>query len=202
MSRCMARPLHLEFHGALYHIITACGNAQQPIFLEDGDRHQFIRVLGREVQQQHWRCYVYCLMGNHYHLVIETPEPNLSRGFRLLHGTYTQWFNRGHQRVGHLLQGRFKSLLVGKECSLQELCRYIVLNPVRAGMVAEAGGWAWSSDRATAGIQEAPGWLDVAAALSLFARTMATARTAYRRFVAEGIHQPSPWKDLRGQIFP
>jgi len=102
--------------GALYHIITALGNAQQPNFLEDGDRHQFIRLLGREVQQQHWRCYVYCLMGNHYHLVIETPEPNLSRGLRRLHGTYTQWFNRCHQRVGHLLQGRFKSLLVEKEC--------------------------------------------------------------------------------------
>ena len=92
----------------------------------------------------------------------------------------------------HLLQGRFKSLLVGKECSLQELCRYVVLNPGRAGMVAEAGGWAWSRERATAGIHEAPGWLDVAAALSLFDRTMATARTASRRFVAKGIHQPSP----------
>ena len=118
----MARPLRLEFPGALYRI-TACGNAQQPIFLEDGDRHQFIRVLGREGQQQHWRCSVYCLMGNHYHLVIETPEPNLRRGLRRLHGTYTQWFNRGHQRLGHLLQGRFKRLLVEKECSLQELCR-------------------------------------------------------------------------------
>jgi putative transposase len=131
-------------------------------------------------------------MGNHDHLVIETPKPNLRRGLRRLYGTYTQWFNRCHQRVGHLLQGRFKSLLVEKEGSLQELCRYVVLNPVRARMVAEAGGWAWSSYRATAGIQAAPGWLDVAAALSLFDRTMATARTTYRRFVAEGIYQPSP----------
>ncbi len=103
--------------------------------------------------------------------------------------------------MGHLLQGRFKSLLVEKERYLQELCRDVVLNPARAGMVAEAGGWAWSSDRATAGIQDALGWLDVAAALSLFDRTTATARTASRRFVAEGIHQPAPWKDLRGQIF-
>ena len=126
MSRCMARPLHLEFPGALYHIITACGNAQQPIFLEDGDRHQFIRLFGREVQQQHWYCYVYCLMGNHDHLVIETSEPNLRRGLRRLHGMYTQWFNRYHQRVGHLRQGRFKSLFVEKECYLQELCRYVV----------------------------------------------------------------------------
>ena len=90
MSRLMARPLRLEFPGALYHIITARGNAQQPIFLEDGDRHRFIRLFGREVQQQHWRCSVSCLMGHHDHLVIETPEPNLRRGVRRLHGTYTQ----------------------------------------------------------------------------------------------------------------
>ena len=135
----MARPFHLKFPGALYHIITARGNAHQPILLEDGDRHQFIRLLGREVQQQHWRCSVSCLMGNHDHLVIETPESKLSRGVRRLHGTYTQWFNRCHQHVGHLRQDRFKSLLVEKEGSLQELCRYVVLHPVRARMVAEAG---------------------------------------------------------------
>lgn len=116
----MARSLRLEFPGALYHIITARGNAQQLIFLEDCDRQQFLRLLGREVPQQRWHCYVYCLMGN---LAIETPEPDLRRGLRRLHGTYTQWFNRCHQRVGHLLQGRFKSLLVGKECYLQEFCR-------------------------------------------------------------------------------
>lgn len=181
----MARPLRLEFPGALYHI-TARGNAQQPIFLDDRDRQQFTRLLGHEVQQQRWRCYVYCLMGNHYHLVIETPEPNLSRGLRRLHGTFTQWFNRCHQRVGLLLQGRFKSLLVEKESYLQELWRYVVLNSVRAGMVSEAHGWAWSSYRATAGLQKAPDWLDVSAVLSLFDRHRATARIAYRRFVTEG----------------
>jgi REP element-mobilizing transposase RayT len=89
-------------------------------------------------------------MGNHDHLVMETPEPNLSRGLRRLHGTYTQWFNRRHRRVGHLLQGRFKSLLVEKESYLLELCRYVVLNPVRAGMVTDAGDWVWSRYRATA----------------------------------------------------
>jgi putative transposase len=103
--------------------------------------------------------------------------------------------------VGHLLQGRFKSLLVEKETYLQELCHYVVLNPVRAGLVADAGGWAWSSYPATAGLRDAPNWLDVSAVLSLFHRNMATARTAYRCFVAEGMTQPSPWKDLRGQIF-
>jgi hypothetical protein len=140
-------------------------------------------------------------MGNHYHLVIETPEPNLSRGLKRLHGTYTQWFNRRHHRVGHVLQGRFKSLLVEKENYLQELCRYVVLNPVRAGMVKTVGTWAWSSYRATVGTRAAPDWLDTATVLSLFESNMANARMAYQRFVTEGIHQPSPWKDVTGQIF-
>jgi REP element-mobilizing transposase RayT len=196
----MARPLRLEFPGALYHI-TARGNAQQPIFLDDDDRRQFLRLLGREILQQHWRCYVYCLMGNHYHLVIETPEPNLSRGLRRLHGTYTQWFNRRHQRVGHVLQGRFKSLLVEKETYLQELCRYVVLNPVRAGMVQDVGAWPWSSYRATVGVREAPDWLDREGVLSLFDGEAPPARRAYQRFVAEGVHHPAPWDHVTSQIF-
>lgn len=196
----MARPLRVEFPGALYHI-TARGNAQQAIFFDDTDRHQFIRLLGREILQQHWLCYVYCLMGNHYHLVIETPEPNLSRGLKRLHGTYTQWFNRRHQRVGHVLQGRFKSLLVEKENYLQELCRYVVLNPVRAGMVQEVGAWPWSSYRATVGVHEAPDWLERDVVLSLLDGEQSRARRAYQRFVAEGVHQPSPWDQVTSQIF-
>jgi putative transposase len=196
----MARPLRLEFPDALYHI-TARGNAQQSIFVDDTDRLQFLRLLGREIQQQRWRCYVYCLMGNHYHLVLETPEPNLSRGLRRLHGTYTQWFNRRHQRVGHLLQGRFKSILVEKESYLLELCRYVVLNPVRAGMVLAVEDWVWSSYRGTAGMQAAPDWLDVSTILALFDPVTTTAHTRYRGFVSEGIQQPSPWNQLSGQIF-
>ena len=196
----MARPLRLEFPGALYHL-TARGNARQSIFLDDTDRQQFLRLLGREIQQQQWRCYVYCLMGNHYHLVIETPEANLSRGLRRLHGTYTQWFNRRHRQVGHLLQGRFKSLLVEKESYLLELCRYVVLNPVRAGMVTDVGEWVWSSYRATAGVQDAPDWLDAPMVLSLFDTSVATARTAYRRFVTEGMSAPSPWAEVTSQIY-
>jgi putative transposase len=196
----MARPLRLEFPGALYHV-TARGNAQQPIFLDDTDRQHFLRLLGREIQQQHWRCYVYCLMNNHYHLVLETPEPNLSGGLKRLHGTYSQWFNRRHQRVGHVLQGRFKGLLVEKEPYLQELCRYVVLNPVRAHLVVDAGAWAWSSYRATVGTQDVPEWLDVAAVHDLFDHDHGRARRAYRQFVSAGVHQPSPWGHVTGQIF-
>lgn len=196
----MARPLRLEFPGALYHV-TARGNAQQPIFLDKTDRQHFLHLLGREILQQHWRCYVYCLMDNHYHLVVETPEPNLSRGLRRLHGTYTRWFNRRHHRVGHVLQGRFKGLLVEKESYLQELCRYVVLNPVRAGLVSDATTWVWSSYRATVGNQVAPEWLDRQAVLALFDSDQSLACIAYRRFVAEGRRQPSPWREVTGQIF-
>lgn len=196
----MARPLRLEFSGALYYI-TARGNAQQPIFQDDTDRKRFLQLLGHEVQQQQWRCYVYCLMGNHYHLVIETPQPNLSRGLRRLHGTYTQWFNRRHRQVGHLLQGRFKSLLVEKESYLLELCRYVVLNPVRAHMVATVHDWPWSSYRATRGPQPAYAWLDVPGILSFFDADPEQARAAYQQFVRDGLVQPTPWSQITGQIF-
>ena len=134
----MARPLRLEFPGALYHI-TSRGNARQEIFLSDDDRTSFLNLLGREVKQQRWNCYAYCLMSNHYHIVIETPEGNLVLGMRRLNGAYSQEFNRRHGRVGHLFQGRYKSIIVDRESYLLELCRYVVLNPVRAGIVEQPG---------------------------------------------------------------
>ncbi|MEC4890009.1 MAG: transposase [Nitrospira sp.] len=196
----MARQLRLEYPGALYHL-TARGNEQQSIFHDDTDRQHFLTLLGREILQQRWRCYAYCLMGNHYHLLLDTPEPNLSRGMRRLNGSYTQRFNWRHQRVGHLLQGRFKSIVVERESYLLELCRYVVLNPVRAGMVSTPEEWAWSSYGATAGVSTAPPWLNVASVLELFEADQARARQAYRQFVADGIGRPSPWSEITGQIF-
>ncbi len=146
----MARPLRLEFPEALYHL-TARGNARQEIFLDDQDRRAFLGLLGREVEQQRWRCHAYCLMDNHYHLLVETPEGRLAGGMRRLNGVYTQGFNRRHERVGHLFQGRYRSIVVDQESYLLELSRYVVLNPVRAGMVKRVEEWAWSSYRATAG---------------------------------------------------
>lgn len=140
-------------------------------------------------------------MGNHYHLLLETPEPNLSRGMRRLNGSYTQRFNWRHRRVGHLLQGRFKSLLVERESYLLELCRYVVLNPVRAGLVAAPQEWTWSSYGATAGLRTAPAWLDVAGVLGLFDADHDRARPAYQQFVLDGIGGPSPWSHITGQIF-
>jgi putative transposase len=118
----MARPLRLEFPGAVYHL-TARGNARGAIVADDEDRGRFVALLGREVSQQRWACYAWCLMDNHYHLLIETPEGNLVSGMRRLNQTYTQNFNRRHGRVGHVLQGRYKSMVVDKESYLLELCR-------------------------------------------------------------------------------
>ena len=140
----MTRPLRLEFPGALYHL-TARGDRREDIFLDDTDRQTFLDLLAKEIRQQRWRLYAYCLMSNHYHLLIETPEGNLVAGMRRLNGVYTQAFNRRHGRVGHVLQGRYKSILVDKDAYLLELARYIVLNPVRAGMVKRVQDWPWSS---------------------------------------------------------
>ncbi len=196
----MARPLRLEFPGAVYHL-TARGNARQDVFLDDGDRARFLALLGREIGQQGWRCYAYCLMGNHYHLVVETPEPNLSAGMRRLNGVYTQAFNRNHERIGHLFQGRYKSILVERDSYLMELCRYVVLNPVRARLVTRVEDWRWSSYRATGLGATPPSWLDTASVLARFGGDGASARAAYRRFVRDGIGARSPWEDLRGQIW-
>jgi len=194
----MARPLRLEFAGALYHL-TARGNARGDIFVDDEDRRVFLELLGKEISQQGWHCYAYCLMGNHYHLLIETPEPNLAAGMRRFNGVYTQGFNRRHERVGHVFQGRYKSILVDRDSYGLELSRYIVLNPVRARMVKRPENWAWSSYRATAGEVAAPTWLNANWVLSQLGGRNPAA--AYERFVKQGIGQGSPWEDLRGQIW-
>ena len=109
----MTRPLRIEYPGAIYHI-TSRGNARERIFLEDADRLIFLEVLGSVVKKYNWLCHAYCLMDNHYHALIETPDPNLSLGMRQLNGVYTQSFNRRQSRVGHVFQGRYKSILVQK----------------------------------------------------------------------------------------
>ena len=191
----MSRPLRVEFAGALYHV-TARGNAREKIFLDDADRQTFLELLAREVRQQHWRLYAYCLMSNHYHLLVETPEANLARGMRRLNGVYTQAFNRRHGRVGHVLQGRYKSIVVDKDSYWLELCRYLVLNPVRARMVEKASAWRWSSYRATAGEIKAEDWLEVGPIVAQLG-----GHSAYRRFVTQGKGVPSPWAGLSGQIW-
>jgi REP element-mobilizing transposase RayT len=186
--------LRIEFAGALYHL-TSRGNARASVFLGDADRRLFLDVLGDVIDRYRWCCYAYCLMDNHYHLVLQTADSNLSRGMRQLNGLYTQRFNRRHDRVGHVFQGRFKGILVEREPHLLELARYVVLNPVRARMVEQAEQYRWSSLRPTLGLDPAPAWLSSDALLAGFGT-----RERYLQFVREGSNVESPWRALRGLI--
>jgi len=196
----MARPIRIEFAGALYHV-TSRGDRREAIYDDDVDRLQFLQVLGEVVEAFNWRCHAYCLMSNHYHLMVETPDGNLSKGMRQLNGVYTQWSNRRHRRSGHLLQGRFKAILVDAESYLLELARYVVLNPVRAGMVAHPAEWPWSSFPAMVGEVECPDWLTSDTLLAQFGHQRSEAADAYARFVAAGVGCESIWTHLNRQVF-
>jgi REP-associated tyrosine transposase len=163
----MARPLRIEFAGAIYHVI-ARGNARAPIFIDDHDRRLFLFELGRVAERLDWWLWAYCLMGNHYHLVLETAQPTLARGMRDVNGNYSQGFNRRHDRVGHLFQGRYRSILLDKEGYLPQVIRYVLMNPVRAGLVDRPDDWYWSSFLATAGTADVPPRLAVQRVLALF----------------------------------
>ena len=180
--------------------MTARGNARQDIFLDDEDRYLFFSVLERVVSRFHLLLHAYCLMDNHYHLLLETPEANLSKALRQLNGVYTQAFNRRHGRVGHVLQGRFKAILVDRTRYLLELCRYVVLNPVRARIVRQPQRYRWSSYRASAGLDSVPAFLKVDWLLSQFGRQRSAAQRKYQSFVAQGIGKASPWEQLQGQV--
>lgn len=155
----MSRPLGLELAGGLYHI-TSRGDRREDIYLDDADRTKWLEFLGQVCDRYNWRCHAYCLMTNHYHLVVETVEGNLSQGMCQLNGVYTQYFNHAHHRVGHVFQGCYRGILVDKDSYLLELARYFVLNPVRAYMVREVKDWPWSSYGSMIGEQLAPEWLE------------------------------------------
>ena len=187
----MSRPLRIEYPGALYHV-TARGNARSHIYRDDTDRKDFLTILAGVVKRFGWVCHAYCLMGNHFHLLIETPKPNLSRGMRQLNGVYTQHFNRRHRRAGHLFQGRFKAILAERDSYFLELARYIVLNPVQAKLAKSAAHYPWSSYRATLGTAPAPQGLTVDGILEHFGKTRPTARKRYAEFVQAGQGVASP----------
>lgn len=196
----MARQLRLEFSGALYHI-TSRGNRREPIFEDDVDHLVFLELLGQVCARLNWQCYAYCLMTNHYHLVIETAEANLSTGMRQLNGVYTQKYNRRHHRVGHLMQGRYKAILVDKDSYMMELARYVVLNPVRAHMVVHPGQWNWSSYGAMIRRAHPPQWLARDALLALFGGTRKGASKKYVQFVNAGDAKSAIWCNLRHRMF-
>ena len=195
----MSRPLRLQFPGALYHI-TSRGDDREPIYLDDSDRTEFLAILSRVCERYNWSCHSYCLMTNHYHLLMETHAATLARGMRQLNGVYTQRFNRAHSRVGHVYQGRYSAVLVQKERHLLEVLRYIVLNPVRAEMVSMAEDWRWSSYPAAIGLAPSPQWLLTDGLAAIFG-SGAEGRREFVRFIEDGIDMPSCWRNLKDQIY-
>lgn len=161
----MSRPLRIEFAGAVYHV-TSRGDRREPIFSDDHDRATLMRILGDAMLRFDGQILAFCLMGNHYHLVLCTRRANLSQLMRHLNGVYTQYFNHRHTKVGHVFQGRFKAILVDSDTYLLEVCRYVDLNPVRAGLITEPTAWRWSSYRMHLGIEKPPTWLDSTALLT------------------------------------
>ncbi len=196
----MARPLRLELAGGLYHV-TSRGDRREDIYVDDDDREEWLSLLGRVCNRFNWRCHVYCLMDNHYHIVIETAEANLSKGMRQLNGVYTQYYNRRHNRVGHVFQGRFKGILVEQDIYLLELSRYVVLNPLRAHMVKNIEEWRWSSYHIMTGQSLAPAWLEINWVLGQFSKQRKRAINHYINFVREGVGLPTIWNNLKNQVF-
>ncbi len=182
----MARPLRIEFPGAVYHIMSR-GIRKNPIYLDDNDYTRFLKLLANVVGRFNWLLHSYCLMENHYHLLIETPEGILGRGMKYLNSVYSQWFNRKYGHTGHLLQGRYKSRLIETDNEYLNAARYIVLNPVTAHIVDEPGKWLWSSYRATAGLSRPSYGLTVDWLLGMFSSNRFEAPKYYRDFVHAGI---------------
>jgi REP-associated tyrosine transposase len=186
----MARPLRVCPPGTVVHVISR-GNERRPIVQDDHDRQGFLSTLARAVERYQWLCHTYCLMENHYHLVLEVPLGNLPLGMRHLNGVYAQRFNRRYDRSGHLFQARYRSILVEKNAYLLSVCRYVVLNPIRAGVVRRPEDYRWSSYRATAGFEEAPDFLTTEWLLSQFASGRDLAQARFRAFVAAGLEDPA-----------
>jgi putative transposase len=178
----MSRPPREDYAGAIWHL-TARGVRKERIFLDARDYAFFLRVLGEVVERYGWVVHAYCLMPNHYHLLVETPQPTLSDGMERLNGRYAQWFNLRHGVEGHVFERRFRSVAVTHEAHLLELSRYIVLNPVRAGLCRTPLAWRWSSFRATMGAMHRPKFLAVEWLLGLFGEDRRAARDGYSRFV-------------------
>jgi len=180
----MGRKLRLQFPGALYHVTTR-GNAGGAIFDDDFDRIALLELLGRTVERFDWLCLAYCLMSNHFHLVLETRKANLALGMRMLNGSYAQRFNLRHERTGHVFEGPYHAALIEKDTHMLEVSRYVVLNPVRGGLCVRPEDWPWSSYSATIGLEPSPIWLAADELLAHFGEPVDRARGQYRSFVNE-----------------
>jgi REP-associated tyrosine transposase len=173
--------------GGIFHV-TSRGNRGVAVFLDDVTRRRFLHMLGRTIARSNWRCLAYCLMTNHFHVLVAMEKPTLSAGMHWLNGCYAQWFNRRHGFKGHVFEDRFHSDVVESQAHLLELSRYVPLNPVRAGICTHPADWPWSSYLGTIG-RERVNFLSAEAMLQLFARSDEKARTAYEAFVTDGLRR-------------
>ena len=196
----MARPLRIEYAGALYHV-TSRGDRRENIYHDDEDRLIWLEIFSQVCSRYNWRCHAWCQMDNHYHILVETAEGNLSKGMRQLNGVFTQKSNRKHGQVGHVFQGRFKAILVQQDAYLLELSRYVVLNPVRAGMVKDTADWPWSSYQSMIGKSATPEWLETDWLLACFGKQRKRAIVKYIDFVRAGIGLPPIWEALKNQVY-
>ena len=197
----MARPLRIEYPGAFYHVISR-GNAGETLFTDERDKDKFLEYLAKCLERFTIRIHTYCLMSNHYHLLIETPQSNLSRAIQWLNVSYSVYFNKKQRRRGHLFQGRFKAILIDANEYLTILSRYIHLNPVRAKMVKHPMEYPWSSYPAFAGKRRKPDWLNTETVLSYFGREKKEAAINHRNYIEkimlETIENPN--KNLVGEV--
>ena len=196
----MARPLRVQFPGASYHI-TSRGNDRMPIFADDQDRLKFLSLLREVTRRFGWSVSAWVLMTNHFHLVVTTPHPNLCKAMHWLNTSYVGYYNRRHKRKGHLIEGRFDGRLIDSSTYMAEVLRYTVLNPVRANMCVRPEDYAWSSYRATVGLEPAPDWLDIHAALSWFGGESELGRANYQDAVAMIGCEDRLWDKLVNGIF-
>jgi putative transposase len=192
----MPRKPRVDVPGGLYHL-TSRGCARCDIYRGDPTRELHLALLAQVVAEYGWLCHAYCQMNNHFHLLVRTPDPNLSEGMQFLNGTYAQAFNKRFHRTGHLFQGRFHSVVIDREEQLLETARYVVLNRVRCRASKTADEWPWSSYRATAGLAPRPAFLTTDWILARFGEPGSSrSRDRYRDFVAEG----SPASSLRALL--
>jgi putative transposase len=187
----MPRPPRIQVAGGLYHV-TARANVGRIAFSDDEDRAQFLATLEEVVRRCEWSCRAYCLLSTHYHLLFLTPQADLAAGMQYLNGRYAQWANWRRSERGHVFEGRFRSRLVESESHALEAQRYIVLNPVRAGLVRRPEEWPWSSLCAVLGLVKSPGFVDVRAVLEEFGTNAVSARRRIRMFLREGLADDVP----------
>lgn len=186
----MARPLRLEFLGASYYV-AARGDRRERLFFDDPDRRSFLDLLGKVCARYAWQSPAYCLMPDHYQLLIQTRDANLARGMRQLNGVYAQTFNRRHGLAGHVFQGRYTAIAIDPAAYLAEIARYVLLNPLRAGLVNYVGAWDWSSFGATVGHRPAPEWLSTQVLLERFGGSRLVAIPRFLAYLDEGVRRPA-----------